>query len=71
MQRWQHCKLEGNRVSYMGASGVFDNKSDAHLSPRTAWNKLEVEGWELVSVVNDPESGELVHYFKRPAPAES
>jgi len=70
MQRWQHCKLEGNKVSFLGAAGVFENKGDAHLGHRAAWSKLEDEGWELVSVVNDPE-GEPVFYFKRLAPAET
>jgi len=70
MQRWQHCKLEGNRVSFLGAAGVFEDKGDSHLRHRAAWSKLEDEGWELVSVVTDPE-GKAVFYFKRPASAES
>lgn len=70
MQRWQHCKLEGNRVSFLGAAGVLDNKSDAYVGERSAWKKLEEEGWELVSVVLDLE-GVPVFYFKRPAPTEA
>ena len=70
MQKWQHCKLEGNRVRFLGASGLFKDKADTHLSERSAWNKLEDEGWELVSVVPDPD-GELIFFFKRPAPPEN
>ncbi len=70
MQRWQHCKLEGSRVSFLAAAGVFDNKSDAHMGERNAWKKLEEEGWELVSVVLDLE-GAPVFYFKRPATGEA
>jgi hypothetical protein len=65
MQRWQHCRLKGNRVHFLGASGIFDNKADAHLTERGAWSKLEEEGWELVSAVADPE-GEFIFFFKRP-----
>ena len=71
MQRWQHCKLVGNKVSFLGASGVFDNRADAHLSNRTAWSKLEEEGWELVTAIVAPETEELTFFFKRPAPAEA
>jgi hypothetical protein len=70
MQRWQHCKLEGNHVSFLGAAGVFENKGDSHIGHRAAWSKLEDEGWELVSVVTDSEV-EPVFYLKRPAPAEA
>ena len=70
MQKWQHCKLRGNRVSFMGAAGMFENKADAHIGERAAWSKLEDEGWELVSVVADPE-GEFVCFFKRPAPSKA
>jgi len=67
-RQWQHCKLEGSRVTFLGAAGVFENKADAHLGRRSAWSDLEDEGWELVSVVTDPE-GELTFYLKRPAPS--
>ncbi len=68
MIRWQHCKLEGNRVEFLGAAGIFNNKADAHLGERAAWRRLEEEGWELVSVIANAE-GEPVYFFKRPAPA--
>lgn len=70
MQKWQHCKLEGNRVRYLGAAGLFENKGDAHMGERKAWSRLEDEGWEMVSVITNPD-GEPVFYFKRPAPAEA
>ena len=70
MRKWQHCKLEGSRARFLGAAGVFENKADSHLGKRAAWNKLEDDGWELVSVVTNPE-GEFVFFFKRPAPAEA
>ena len=66
MQKWEHCKLEGSKISFLGAAGVFENKADAHISKRAAWSKLEDEGWELVSVTLDAE-GEQVFFFKRPA----
>jgi hypothetical protein len=65
MQRWQHCRLKGNHIQFLGASGIFDNKGDAHLTERGAWNRLEEEGWQLVSAVADSE-GEFVFFFKRP-----
>lgn len=70
MQKWQHCKLEGSKIHYLGATGVFDNKADARISHRTAWSKLENEGWELVCAAmgND---GDLVYFFKRPEPTEA
>ena len=70
MQKWQHCKLEGSKIHYLGAAGVFDNKADARISHRTAWSKLENEGWELVSAINDSE-GNVTFYFKRPALSEA
>jgi hypothetical protein len=65
MAAWEHCKMVENRLFYLGA-GLLENRSDRHLSERGAWDQIRDEGWELVSVVNDPEAGELVHYFKRP-----
>ena len=69
MQKWQHCKLVGNRVSFLGAAGVFNNKSDSHLGERSAWKKLEEDGWQLVSAVPG-EEGATIFYFKRLAPPE-
>ena len=67
MANWQHCKLQGNRVTFLGARGVFENKKDAHMTDRAAFGSLEEEGWELVSVLPDPEGqGEFVYFFKRP-----
>jgi hypothetical protein len=63
-QRFEHCKLEGTRIIYLGRSGVFEDKRDRTANPFFAWNYLENEGWELVTVV--VENGEHVAYFKRP-----
>jgi len=65
MAAWEHCKMVDDRLRYLGA-GLLENRSDRHLTERGAWDQIRDEGWELVSVVNDPESGKLVHYFKRP-----
>ncbi|MFP4344235.1 MAG: hypothetical protein ACLFU8_06055 [Anaerolineales bacterium] len=67
MANWQHCRLQGNRVTFLGARGVFENKKDAHMSARAAFDTLEDEGWELVTVLPDPEGeGEFIYFFKRP-----
>ena len=66
MQKWQHCKLQGNRVEYLGAAGVFDNKRYSHLTARAAFSKLENDGWQLVNVQPDPQKeGEWIYFFKR------
>ncbi len=66
MQKWQHCRLQGNRIDYLGAAGVFENKRDAHLSARAAFSRLENDGWQLVSVQPDPQKdGEWIYFFKR------
>ena len=67
MQKWQYCKLQGNRVMFLGAAGVFENKRDVYLSDRTAFSYMEDEGWELVTVLPDPD-GDFIYFFKRPAP---
>ncbi len=68
--KWQHCKLQKNRVSFLGAAGVFDNKADVYLNDQAAVSKLEEDGWELVNVLLDPE-GAFIYFFKRPAPDKS
>jgi hypothetical protein len=65
MQQWEHAKLVGTRLTFLGA-GLAENRRDLHLSERGAWDTIRKDGWELVSVVVDPEINELVHYFKRP-----
>ena len=65
MAGWEYCKLVGSRIFFLGA-GMFEDKRDLHLTERGAWDHLRDEGWELVYVVADPESGELLHFFKRP-----
>jgi hypothetical protein len=65
MAVWDHCKMVDNRLFYLGA-GLLENRVDRHVTERGAWDQVHEEGWELVSVVPDPASGQLVHYFKRP-----
>lgn len=65
MAGWDHCKIADNRLVYLGA-GLLENRVDRHVSERGAWDQIRDEGWELVAVAADPESGQLVHYFKRP-----
>ncbi len=69
MQRWEHCRLEGNNLHFLGA-GLLENRKDRHLTERGAWDQIYSDGWELVSVVPDPESGPHTFYFKRPAQDE-
>lgn len=64
-QRFEHCRLIDNDIEYLGRVGLMEDKSDSSRSTARAWDYLENEGWELVSVVCDPD-GKLVHYFKRP-----
>jgi len=55
----------GQSTRYLGA-GLLENRVDRHVSERGAWDQIRDEGWELVAGAADPESGQLVHYFKRP-----
>jgi len=69
MKKWQHCKLQGNHITFLGAAGVFENKEDAFLTERAAFSKLEDTGWKLVSVLPDPtREGEFIYFFRRHAP---
>jgi hypothetical protein len=65
-KRFEHCRLIGNEIEYMGRVGVFSDKRDTSWGSKRAWDHLEKEGWELVSVVVDAE-GRHVAYFKRQA----
>ena len=66
MTKWQHCKLQNNRVMFLGAAGVFENKKDAYpAGERAAFSHLEDAGWELVTVLPDPD-GNFIYFFKRP-----
>jgi len=65
MPKWEHSTLIGNKIQFLGA-GLFEDKGDRHLSEVGAWDQIREEGWELVSVIVDPKSQEVVHYFKRP-----
>lgn len=64
-ERFEHCRLVGTRITYLGRSGVLEDKRDSTLNEFSAWNYLEKGGWELVSVVADAD-GQHVAYFRRP-----
>lgn len=64
-QRFEHCRLVGSRITYLGRAGLFEDKADQAGSEAKAWDYLEKEGWELVAVVTDKD-GKPVAYFKRP-----
>ena len=63
MQRWEHCELVGKTVTVLG-KGVL--AKEFKIRERGAWHELGDRGWQLVSVVADPE-GEFHYFFKRPA----
>ncbi len=64
-QRFEHCRLVGTGITYLGRTGLFEDKGDKTGNEFQAWDYLEKEGWELVAVVND-DKGRPVSYFKRP-----
>jgi hypothetical protein len=64
MTKWQHCKLQKNQVEFLGASRVFENKKDVYPRERAAFSTLEDQGWELVTVLPDPD-GDFIYFFKR------
>lgn len=64
-QRFEHCRLAGVQITYLGRDGVLENRRDKAWNEFRAWDYLEKEGWELVSVITNPE-GRPVAYFKRP-----
>ena len=65
-QHFEHCRLTGARIVYLGRAGLFEDKDDKAGNEFQAWDHLEKEGWELVAVVND-DKGQPVAYFRRPA----
>ncbi len=64
-QRFEHCKLHGSRITYLGRDGLFEDRIDHAGSDFAAWDFLEKEGWELVAATTD-KTGEASFYFKRP-----
>jgi len=64
-QRFEHCRLIGTRITYLGRAGMLEDKRDRTLSKVGAWDYLEKAGWELVTVVID-EDGQHVAYLRRP-----
>ncbi len=65
-QRFEHCRLVGTKIVYLGRSGLFEDKDERAGDEFKAWDYLEKEGWELVTVAAD-KNGQPVAYFKRPA----
>ncbi|MBN1581906.1 MAG: hypothetical protein JXA89_14470 [Anaerolineae bacterium] len=68
-QHVEHCRLIGAEITYLGRDKVFENKRDKPWNEFRAWDLLEKEGWELVSVVANAD-GQHVAYFKRSLEAE-
>ena len=64
-QRFEHCRLADNKITYLGRAGIFEDKGDSTGNEFKAWDHLEKDGWELVAVVADKD-GKHVAYFKRP-----
>jgi len=64
-QRFEHCKLVGTRILYLGRTGLLEDKGDTTGHEAQAWDWLEKEGWELVSVIINND-GKTEAYFKRP-----
>ena len=64
-QRFEHCQLIGSKIVYLGRDGLFEAKRNQTWSEFSAWDFLEKESWELVSVVTDIK-GVQIAYFKRP-----
>jgi len=63
-QRFEHCRLLNNKIAYLGRAGIFEDKGDSAGSEAKAWDQLEKDGWELVTVVADKDGPAA--YFKRP-----
>ncbi len=64
-QRFEHCRLHGSRIIYLGRDGLFEDRTDRTGSEFAAWDFLEKEGWELVAAVSE-KNNEMSFYFKRP-----
>lgn len=64
-QRYEHCRLVGTRIEYLGRAGLLEDKKDNSGSEAKAWDHLEKDGWELVAVVSG-DRRQPVAYFKRP-----
>lgn len=69
-QQFEYCKLVGAQITYLGRDGLLEDKYDRALGEFQAWDRLEKEGWELVSVVIDAE-GQQAAFFKRPFQART
>ena len=77
MQKWEYQILKrhqsqgGQTFQVLSASGELKDFQQAypeggHTIPHKL-TTLGSEGWELVSVIVDPDTdGDLIHYFKRP-----
>jgi len=60
---FEHCRLTDNKIEYLGRDSLFEKKVDKSWGEKSAWDHLENEGWELVSVVMVKD--QPVFYFKR------
>ena len=67
-QRFEHCKLESSRITYLGRKGLFEDKLDKKAGEYAAWDYLENQGWELVTAIQGDKT-EPVFFFKRPVSA--
>lgn len=63
-QKFEHCRMEGTTITYLGRNRVFENRRDESWSESAAWDFLEKEGWELVSVIIGKNDHQIA-YFKR------
>ncbi len=63
-QLFEHCKLVGTQIVSLGRVGVFEDKGARSANEAAAWDKLEKDGWELVTVLADAD-GKFVPFFKR------
>lgn len=64
-QRFEHCRLSGARITYLGRNGLFEDRSDRAGNEYSAWDFLEKQGWELVAATTDKNDAPTF-YFKRP-----
>ena len=68
MQKWEYKRLRINKPD----RDEFGRLFDVHGKSVTEWDIIGEEGWELVSVINQPKTSDeqlydgVWGYFKRP-----